>query len=56
MANTNQYKRVLEDALKQLDWCIHYLHNNQQSTIARKLERNRDFIAKQVEAAGSEDE
>jgi hypothetical protein len=60
MANTknelDEYKRALEDVLKQLDWCIQYLHSSQETKVARALERNRDFIAKQIEAAGSEGE
>jgi hypothetical protein len=58
MASTKKeldaYKRALEDVLKQLDWCIQYLHSSQKTKAARTLQRNRDFIAKQVEAAGSE--
>jgi F0F1-type ATP synthase membrane subunit b/b' len=52
----DEYKRAMEDARKQLDWCIQYLHNTQKTKVARALERNRDFIAKQIDAAGSDGE
>jgi hypothetical protein len=49
-----EHKRALQDALKQLDWCIHYLQSIQKTKAARTLERNRAFIAKQIEAASDE--
>ena len=52
----DEYKRAMEAALRQLDWCIQYLFGIQKTKAARTLERNRDFIANQIDAAGTEGE
>ena len=39
-----RYRRAVEDALQQLDWCIGYLHGIRKVKISRQLARNRSFI------------
>jgi hypothetical protein len=53
-AELDEYKWAMEAGLKQLDWCIQYLLSIQKAKAARTLERNRDFLAKQIDAASTE--
>jgi hypothetical protein len=39
-----RYRRAVDDALQQLDWCIGYLHGIRKAKISRQLARNRSFI------------
>jgi hypothetical protein len=41
------YKRAMDDAFQQLDWCINYLQRIQKNKFARRLARSRASIAKQ---------
>jgi hypothetical protein len=45
----DEYKRAMDDAFQQLDWCIGYLHGIQKSKVAQALAQNRDYIAKQID-------
>ena len=48
-----RYKRAMEDALQQLDWCVGYLQGIQKSKVARVLAQNRRHIASDI--AGEEE-
>jgi hypothetical protein len=39
-----RYRRAVEDALQQLDWCIGYLHGIHKVEISRALAKNRSYI------------
>jgi hypothetical protein len=57
MAATDEierYKRAMNDAFQQLDWCIGYLQGIHKQHIARALSQNRQHIATQI--AGEKDE
>ena len=43
-----RYRRAVEDALQQLDWCIGYLHGIRKAKISRQLARNRAFIKRNL--------
>jgi hypothetical protein len=45
----DEYKRAMDDAFQQLDWCIGYLHGIQKGKVAKALAQNRDFIARQID-------
>lgn len=40
----DEYKRAIDDAFQQLDWCIGYLHGIRKTRLSRALARNRSFI------------
>jgi hypothetical protein len=40
----SRYRRAVEDALQQLDWCIGYLHGIHKVEISRALAKNRSYI------------
>lgn len=46
------YRRAAEAALGQLEWCIDYLHRIRKDTVARRLSRNRDSIARAMRGQG----
>ena len=48
-----RYKRAMNEAFQQLDWCIGYLHGINKPHIARTLSKNRMHIARDI--AGEED-
>jgi len=48
-----RYKRALNDALQQLDWCIGYLQGIRKPNMARALSQNRLHIARDI--AGEEE-
>ena len=43
-----RYRRAVEDALQQLDWCIGYLHGIHKVEISLALARNRSYIRTQL--------
>jgi hypothetical protein len=43
-----RYRRAVEDALQQLDWCIGYLHGIHKTELSRALARNRSHIRSQI--------
>ncbi|MFL5828735.1 MAG: hypothetical protein ACJ76X_02350 [Solirubrobacteraceae bacterium] len=43
-----RYRRAVDDALQQLDWCIGYLHGIRKAKISRQLARNRSFIRRNL--------
>ena len=43
-----RYREATELALDQLQWAINYLYRIQKSTIAERLERNREHILGQL--------
>jgi hypothetical protein len=40
-----RYRKAAELTLKQLDWCVTYLHSIHKSKIARSLAKNSSAIA-----------
>jgi hypothetical protein len=48
-----RYRKGMELAFQQIDWCIGYLHGIRKKRIAYALSRNRMYIAKQI--AGEEE-
>jgi hypothetical protein len=49
-----RYQKAARLTLKQLDWCITYLHSIHKTQLARALAENRSAIANSL--AGSEPE
>jgi hypothetical protein len=44
----DRYRTAAEDALRQLDWAIDYLHRIRKTDISRALARNRSYIRRQL--------
>lgn len=49
-----RYRLAAEEALKQLDWCIRYLHGIRKGRIARQLAINRAYIRRNLMLAPAE--
>jgi hypothetical protein len=43
-----RYRRAMEDALQQVDWCIGYFVGNNKGGLAKSLGANRAHIRKQI--------
>ena len=46
--DTERYRKGMELAFQQLDWCIGYLHGIRKTGISQALARNRLYIAEQI--------
>ena len=46
--NLSRYRRVVADALEQLDWCIGYLHAIGRTKVASVLAQNRSVLRSQI--------
>jgi hypothetical protein len=46
--DVERYKRAMNDAFQQLDWCIGYLQGINKSHVARALSQNRQHIARDI--------
>jgi hypothetical protein len=46
--NNERYRKGMELAFQQIDWCIGYLHGIRKTSISRALARNRMYIAEQI--------
>ena len=44
----DEYKRAMDDAFQQLDWCIGYLHGIRKLDISKALAKNRSQIRSQL--------
>lgn len=47
-SEADRYKKAATDALTLLDWCIEYLADSHQGTIAGRLARNRKRIGERL--------
>ena len=47
-SEADRYKKAATDALTLVDWCIEYLADNHQGTIARQLARNRKRVGERL--------
>ena len=45
---SDRYRRAMEDALQQLDWCIGYFVGSNKGSIAKSLGANRSYIRKHI--------
>ena len=50
--DAERYRKGMELAFQQMDWCIGYLHGIRKTNISRALAQNRLYIAEQI--AGEE--
>jgi len=50
----DRYRRVAEDALKVLDWCIWYFRYEGQPRIAERLEQNRAHIRERLKGGAAQ--
>ncbi len=46
--DVERYRRVAEETLDQVDWCISYLYRIRKPDIARVLEKNRSTIRRRM--------
>ena len=46
--DTERYKKAMDLAFQQIDWCIGYLHGIRKTKISQALARNRLYIAEQI--------
>ena len=44
----DEYKRAIDDAFQQLDWCIGYLHGIRKLDVSRALAKNRSYIREKL--------
>lgn len=45
---SERYRKAAHAALKELDWCIDYLHGIHQKKIAAQLGKNRESIKRRM--------
>lgn len=43
-----RYRLAAEETLAQLDWCVNYLYRIRKNRIAQAIEKNRAFIAREL--------
>ena len=46
--DTERYKKAMDLAFQQLDWCVGYLHGIRKTKVSQALARNRLYIAEQI--------
>ena len=46
--DTERYKKAMDLALQQIDWCIGYLHGIRKTAVSQALSRNRMYIVEQI--------
>ena len=46
--DTERYKKAMDLAFQQIDWCVGYLHGIRKTNISQALARNRMYIAEQI--------
>ena len=46
--DTERYKKAMDLALQQIDWCVGYLHGIRKTNVSQALARNRLYIAEQI--------
>ena len=46
--DAERYKKAMDLAFQQLDWCVGYLHGIRKTQLSQALARNRMYIAEQI--------